>query len=131
MGTKKSFFNKVCTNCGEINWSTWQSSTTGKIHKYCKTCRRKRAHTYSNRKKAAAGSHTKREWLELLAKFKKCPGCNKRWSRIPKRPDRRYKYVWTKDHILPLGKDGTDFITNIQPLCYKCNFGKRVSDIKK
>lgn len=114
-----------CKKCNQNNWSTWTSSSSGKIFKYCKTCRRQRANTYSKRKESALGSHSKKEWREKLNDFKKCPICRRKWTEIPRRPDKRYKYVWTKDHIIPLNKGGADRIENIQPLCYQCNFGKR------
>lgn len=113
-----------CTKCGDINWSTWISSSTGKIHKYCKTCRKDRAKTYTNRKSNAQGTHTNAQWNKKLSEYDKCPKCQRIWSIIPKRPNKRYKYVWTKDHIVPLSRGGMDDIDNLQPLCYQCNFGK-------
>ncbi|MFC2187445.1 HNH endonuclease signature motif containing protein [Fulvivirgaceae bacterium LMO-SS25] len=80
---------------------------------------------YTNRRNNAEGTHTKGQWLKKLKEFDRCPKCKRIWERIPARPDKRYKYVWTKDHIIPLNKSGTDDIDNIQPLCYQCNFGKR------
>lgn len=116
---------KVCKKCNSVNWSSWTSSSTGKVKCYCKTCRQLRARKYINRRNNATGSHTRKEWLNVLKKFDRCPTCGRIWSVIPARPDKRYKYVWTKDHIILLTQNGGDNIENIQPLCYQCNFGKR------
>ncbi|WP_084757935.1 HNH endonuclease [Spirosoma luteum] len=115
----------ICSKCEQDNWGTWTSSSTSVVHLYCKTCRKNRAFTYLQRRKAASGNHTKREWLDKLEQYNKCPKCNRHWSSMPKRPDKRYKFVWTKDHITPLNKGGSDSIENIDSLCYQCNFGKR------
>lgn len=114
-----------CVKCNDINWSFWTSSTTNKIKRYCKTCRKKRAISYDRRKTNANGKHTKKQWLDKLSNYDKCPACLRNWDVIPARPNKRYKFVWTKDHILPLSQGGSDNIDNIQPLCYQCNFGKR------
>jgi 5-methylcytosine-specific restriction endonuclease McrA len=81
--------------------------------------------TYLNRRKSAIGTRTNSEWKNKLKLFSACPNCHRKWQEIPARPDKRYKYVWTKDHIKPLNQGGADDIDNIQPLCYQCNFGKR------
>ena len=116
---------KVCKKCNSINWSSWTSSSTGKVNSYCKTCRRDRAKNYEIRRTNAKGSHTRKQWLDVLQNFERCPICDRIWTEIPARPDKRYKYVWTKDHIIPLTQNGGDNIENIQPLCYQCNFGMR------
>ena len=64
------------------------------------------------RRKNAAGSHTFEEWTELKKKFKfLCSFC-------------KLKKKLTKDHIIPLSLGGSDYITNIQPLCRNCNSKK-------
>ena len=113
-----------CRKCGGTDFGFWVSASTGRKYRYCRLCRRKRAYAYSERKVLSGGKHSKREWIEKLASYDSCPRCHRSWSSIPNRPDRRYKHVWTKDHIIPLKLGGSDAIENIQPLCYQCNFSK-------
>lgn len=64
------------------------------------------------REKNAKGSHTLEEWQGLKGTYdNKCVHCGE-------------KKKLTKDHIIPLSKGGTDYITNIQPLCRNCNSKK-------
>ncbi len=69
--------------------------------------------TYGNRRRArlreARGSFTTLEWKALCVSFKhRCPMCGR-------------KRKLTVDHIIPLSKGGSGFISNIQPLCQSCN----------
>lgn len=115
----------ACIKCGsKDDWGVWTSSSTGKRHRYCRRCRRTRAVKYTIRKKENGGSHTNAEWKKLLFSTTNCTICNEKWNEIPPRPDKRYKYVWTKDHIVPLTKGGQDNIGNIQAVCYRCNSSK-------
>ena len=68
------------------------------------------------RHKSAEGFHTDTEWENLLDTFgHKCLKCGKHESETE----------LTRDHIVPLGTDGgTDYISNIQPLCRSCNSSK-------
>ncbi len=65
-----------------------------------------------DRKLKAEGSYTSDEWNKLLLSYdNKCLRCGSS-ERIE------------ADHIIPLSKGGTDYITNIQPLCRTCNASK-------
>ncbi len=118
---------KVCKKCGSEDFGFWTSATTGKVHRYCRNCRRNRANLYTYRKGINGGYHTKHEWEYKLTGFDRCPRCGRFWKDIPPRPDTRYRYVWTKDHIIPITSGGSNNIDNLQPLCYQCNSSKCAS----
>lgn len=59
------------------------------------------------------GNHTETEWRQMcnLAN-QRCLACGS-------------SELITEDHVVPLTKGGCDCIHNIQPLCSRCNAGKR------
>ena len=68
--------------------------------------------------KNAVGSHTFQEWLQIKAMHGYlCAICG----------DREPNIKLTRDHIVPLWRGGSNFITNIQPLCLPCNARKGIS----
>jgi 5-methylcytosine-specific restriction endonuclease McrA len=71
------------------------------------------------RSKGAAGEFSEQEWLDVKKKYNyTCLMCNE------KEPTIRL----TVDHVIPLSKGGSNFISNIQPLCFCCNSKKRTDD---
>ncbi len=63
------------------------------------------------------GSHTHEEWLSLCGRYERlCARCAQ-------------PHKLTKDHIVPLISGGTDYISNIQPLCKPCNSSKGTSSV--
>ena len=69
-------------------------------------------------KKGANGSHTLLEWRTLLERYDYyCLKCGRREPEI----------TLTQDHIVPISKGGSDYITNIQPLCVSCNCSKKLN----
>lgn len=115
---------KPCIKCGSTNIGYWTSTSTGKLRRYCRDCREKRAYTYIKRRKESGTTYTQKQWLEKVAQSDRCLRCGRRWEDIPRRPNPRYKNVWTKDHIIPLKYGGKDILENVRPLCYRCNSSK-------
>lgn len=67
---------------------------------------------------AVVGSHTEREWLELLAQWNwLCFYCAEPIKRGSSDPD----HEATKDHMVPISRGGVDYIANIAPACLHCN----------
>ena len=83
--------------------------------KYAKKHKEKKmvwVNNYSARKRNAEGSFTTDEWEKLLEKNNhSCIFCGT-------------KERLSIDHIIPLSKNGTNYIWNIQPLCRSCNSKK-------
>lgn len=68
--------------------------------------------TRRKRISANGGSHTQAEWNALCLKHgNRCLCCGE-------------QKPLTKDHVVPVTKGGTDDITNLQPLCRRCNSHK-------
>lgn len=66
-----------------------------------------------------AGTFTTAEWRKLREKYnKRCAICGEQKPLGP-------------DHIRPISKGGTNFITNIQPVCQPCNSRKGAKWKKK
>lgn len=67
---------------------------------------------YRARKFNAEGEFSRQEWADLCVKYNhRCAYCGN-------------KTKLTADHIIPLSRGGSNFITNIRPACRSCNSKK-------
>lgn len=84
-----------------------------------KEARRRHGRTRQKRLDSAKakGTHERKEWVRMVRFFgNHCVRCGK------------YDFM-QKDHICPISKEGSHSITNIQPLCSRCNQMKGYWDI--
>lgn len=95
---------------------------------YQKTPKGKESHTVAVRKNQlkrldVEGFYTTQEWIALKEQYGNiCLRCKRHQSELDR--------VLEQDHIIPITKGGTNWISNIQPLCRDCNgMGGKGTDI--
>lgn len=78
------------------------------------------------RERGVEGSHTNLEWENLKQKHSnKCAKCGiSEWDLFKIWDGGRFSKL-TRDHVVPISKGGTDYISNIRPLCISCNASKK------
>ena len=90
-----------------LYWEEWEKKNPEKTKKS------KRTSLYNRRSMTPEGRHTVFEWECLKARYNNsCLRCGR--DDIP----------ITEDHIIPVTKGGSNYISNIQPLCGSCNSKK-------
>jgi 5-methylcytosine-specific restriction endonuclease McrA len=107
----------------------WSKRNKPKQNNYASKSRSKRPEHYLEkrrinqnrrrvRKVGNGGIHSIQEWNNLINFYGKiCLSCGSK----PKRLE--------IDHVVPLALGGSDFISNIQPLCKRCNSKKQTTVI--
>lgn len=78
---------------------------------------RARGHRHRAKVRGNGGSYTADEWAALCDSYgRMCLSCGKHHNEEP----------LTVDHVIPVSKNGFNYIFNIQPLCLRCNQSKGV-----
>jgi 5-methylcytosine-specific restriction endonuclease McrA len=98
-----------------------ESNRQGQYRRYLKINPDYVVATRNKRIATNGGFHSEAEWISLKTKYNfTCPSCKRKEPEIK----------LTRDHVLPLLLGGKNDITNIQPLCLKCNTKKHTQTIR-
>lgn len=105
--------------------ANWRKANPDKVHRdrvnYKKNnpgVIRAQRHTRRARKAGNGGTHTAKQWLELLASYHGlCVYC--------------FGKATSRDHIIPIVNGGTNNIENIVPACNNCNDSKGSKSLLK
>ncbi len=116
--------HRTCYKCQRfLTNDNFTKRSVGTYFSACKECNKYGfAQTRRSRLMNSEGSFTSKEFNEKLKLYDSCPMCKRKWDQIPKA--KNLKTVIEADHIIPLYENGTNYIENIQPLCYSCNSKK-------
>ena len=132
-GTKKLFYCKKCHGIKRKNSILCQKCNKGKNHYNYKGGKPRSQWKKENKDKvnfstrirrylikSNIGRHSLEDWENIKKKFNfTCVCCGR------KEPEVKL----TEDHIIPLSKNGSNNIENIQPLCKSCNSKKSTKEI--
>lgn len=126
--SKRPKYIKICSQCSK-SFRTYPSVDSDCCSNKCrgksisKPLEWRRAtwlravHVRLTRKRSAEGSFTQQEWLDLKQKYNYfCLSCYRQEPQIK----------LTMDHMKPVKRGGSNFISNIQPLCRSCNAKKGI-----
>lgn len=92
----------------------WRERNPDKVRVIRRNARAKRMN--------APGTCTEKQWLDKASYyFYKCKWCGKQLDRN----------TCTVDHIIPLSKGGTNWVSNLVPACRPCNSSKQAKDWKQ
>jgi 5-methylcytosine-specific restriction endonuclease McrA len=100
--------NTACRACTNYQRVVWAHSTPERHHRALKMRKE-----YTQRRKAAPGSHTQAEWEARMASYlHRCAYCGASDKAL------------VREHVVPVSAGGTNHIWNLVPACQSCNARK-------